>query len=90
MLICLVITLSTGCISRDETEITVRTNPNDTELVRENLPEIYPGSENTIIKVLSDEGVDWGSCIVETRNGIVDARFSTQLQILQKTLEAGL
>lgn len=77
-------------MSKSETEIKIRTNPNDTDIVREKLPEIYPDSENTSITVVSDEDVDWGSCIVETRNGIVDARFSTQLQILQKALEAGL
>jgi len=77
-------------MSKDETEITIKANPNDVEIVRENVPEIYPHSENTKINVQPDEEVDWGSCIVETRSGIVDARFSTQLQILQKALEAGL
>jgi len=77
-------------VSKDETEIKIKTNPNDAELVREKLPEVYPYNENTKIMVIPDEDVDWGSCIVETRNGIVDARFSTQLQILQKALEAGL
>jgi flagellar assembly protein FliH len=77
-------------IGRDETEIIIKANPNDTEIVRENLPEIYPYSENTKITVIPDETVDWGSCIVQTRNGVVDARFSTQLQVLQKALEAGL
>ncbi len=77
-------------LSKDETEITVRTNPNDVELVRQALPEIYPYNESTKIIVTPDEEVDWGSCIVETKNGIVDARFSTQLQILQKALEAGI
>ncbi|NLF83586.1 MAG: hypothetical protein GX568_06350 [Candidatus Gastranaerophilales bacterium] len=77
-------------MSRDEAEITIRTNPNDAEIVKENLPEIYPYNENTKITIVPDESVDWGSCIVQTRNGIVDARFSTQLQVLQKALEAGL
>lgn len=77
-------------MSKDETEITVRTNPNDVEIVKTNLPEIYPYNESTKINVQPDEEVDWGSCIVETKSGIVDARFSTQLQILQKALEAGL
>ncbi len=77
-------------ISKDETEINVRTNPNDAELVREKMPEFYPHNENTRIIITPDEEVDWGSCIVETKNGIVDARFSTQLQVLQKALEAGL
>ncbi|HSA07092.1 MAG TPA: FliH/SctL family protein [Candidatus Gastranaerophilales bacterium] len=77
-------------ISKDETEIRIKTNPNDAELVRENLPELFPYNQSTKIMVIPDESVDWGSCIVETKNGIVDAKFSTQLQVLQKALEAGL
>ena len=78
-------------ISKDETEITIKTNKNDTELVRENIPEIYPYNEGkTRIIVMTDETVDRGSCIVETRNGIIDARFSTQLKILQKALETSI
>lgn len=77
-------------ISKDESEIKIRTNSNDADIVRQKLPEIYPENENVKITVIPDEEVDWGSCIVETKNGIVDARFTTQLQILQKALEAGL
>lgn len=78
-------------LGKNETSITIRTNPADTELVRENLPELYPfGNIDTKINVVKDEEVDWGSCIVETKSGIIDAKFSTQLRILQKALEAGL
>ncbi len=77
-------------MSKDETEIKIRTNPNDVEIVKERLPDVYPENESTRIIVVSDDQVDWGSCIVETKNGIVDAKFSTQLQILQKAIEAGL
>lgn len=76
-------------VSRDETEIIVRTNPKDTKIVKENLPEIYPQNEKTTVTVIPEENVERGSCVVETRNGIVDANFSTQLQILQKALDAG-
>ncbi len=77
-------------MSKDESEIKIRTNPNDTDIVKERLPEVYPENQSTKILVVPDEEVDWGSCIVETKNGIVDARFSTQLRILQKALESGL
>lgn len=78
-------------LGKNETNITVKTNPADTDLVKENLPEIYPfGDTETKINVVKDEEVDWGSCIVETKSGIIDARFSTQIRILQKALEAGL
>lgn len=77
-------------LGRDETEIIVKSHPKDVQIVKENLPELYPYNEKTKITVLAEEGIDRGSCIVETRNGIVDAKFSTQLQILQKAIANGL
>lgn len=78
-------------LGKGETNIIIRANPADVELIQENIPELYPyGDSNTKITVIKDEEVDWGSCIVETKSGMVDAKFSTQLQILQKALEAGL
>jgi flagellar assembly protein FliH len=78
-------------IGKDETNIIIKTNPSDTELVKENLPNIFPyGNANAKIVVVNDESVEWGSCIVETNNGMIDARFSTQLKILKKAFEAGL
>jgi len=76
---------------KGETNIIIKTNPADTQLVEDNIQNLYPyGDSNTKISVIKDENVDWGSCIVETKSGVVDARFSTQLKILQKALEAGL
>ena len=78
-------------LGKGETNILIKTNPADTQLIQENIPDLYPyGDSNTKITVIKDEKVDWGSCIVETKSGIIDAKFSTQLQILQKALEAGL
>ncbi len=78
-------------ISKDETSIIIKTNSVDTQIVQENLPKIFPyGNANAKIVVVSDDNVEWGSCIVETSSGMIDARFSTQLQILKKAFEAGL
>jgi len=78
-------------LGKGETNILIRINPADAQLNQENIPDLYPyGDSNTKITVMKDEKVDWGSCIVETKSGIIDARFSTQLQILQKALEVGL
>jgi flagellar assembly protein FliH len=78
-------------IGKDETNIIIKTNPTDTNLVRDNLPKIFPyGKADAKIVVVDDESVEWGSCIVETNNGMIDARFSTQIQILRKAIEAGL
>lgn len=77
-------------LGRDEAEIIVKTHEDDVQIVQENLPEIYPGNNKTKIIVLPEDDIERGSCIVQTKNGIVDAKFSTQLQILQKALESGL
>ncbi len=78
-------------IGRDENCIIIRTNPADTKLVRENLPNIFRYADtNAKITVTDDDDVEWGSCIVETTNGLIDARFSTQLEILKKAFETSL
>jgi len=78
-------------LGKNETNIIIKTNPADADLIQNKIPDLYPyGDSNTRITVIKDETVDWGSCIVETKSGMIDARFSTQLQILQKALEAGL
>jgi len=78
-------------IGKDETNIIIKTNPSDTELVKDKLPNIFPyGHANAKIVVIDDENVEWGSCVVETNNGMIDARFSTQLKILSKAFEAEL
>ena len=78
-------------LGKGETNILIKTNPADMQLIQDNIPDLYPyGDSNTKITVMKDEKVDWGSCIVETKSGIIDAKFSTQLQILQKALEVGL
>lgn len=86
-----VITEVVKSISKDETRIIIKTHKKDTELVKKSLPEIFPYTDqSTKIIVMPDEEVDRGSCIVETKSGVIDARFSTQLQILQQALAVGL
>lgn len=76
---------------KDETNIIIKTNPSDTQLVKDNLVKLFPyNQEGARILVIDDETVDWGSCIVETSNGMIDARFSTQLELLRKAFEEGM
>lgn len=78
-------------LGKDEKNIIIKTNPADVELVKDNIPKVFPyGGSDTRIIVAGDPDVDWGSCIVETNNGMIDARFSTQLQILKKALNVSL
>lgn len=71
--------------------IVIKVNPADVNVVREHLPELYPyGDSKTSIIVIEDNSVEWGSSIVETNTGIIDARFSVQLSILKKAFEVGI
>lgn len=71
--------------------IVIKVNPADLAVVKENLPDIYPyGDSKTSISVIEEPSVAWGSCVVETNTGIIDASFTTQLQILQKAFEVGM
>lgn len=70
--------------------IIIKVNKADLNMVKQHLPEIYPYADSkTNIVVLEDSTVDWGSCIVETNTGLLDASFSTQLSILKKAFEKG-
>lgn len=78
-------------IGKDETNIIIKTNASETQLVRENIPQIYPyGNQHTKITVIEDEQIEEGCCIVETKSGMIDAKFDTQLQILMKAFKAGI
>lgn len=78
-------------IGRDEKHVIIKIHPDDADNVRMNLPNLFPSlqSEARII-VETEESIEKGSCIVETKNGLVDARFSTQLEILQNAFKERL
>ena len=78
-------------IGKDETKIIIKTNPADTMIIKENIPQLFPYADlSTKIIVIEDKEIEWGSCLVETNNGIIDARFSTQLEILIQAFQAGI
>lgn len=78
-------------VGKAENNIIIKTNPADAEIVRSNIPKIFPyGGGQVRINVIEDNDVDWGSCIVETNNGMIDAKFSTQLQIIKSAFSIGL
>ena len=63
--------------------IQVFVNPNDLKALEENTPQIeklFPAGIDIV--PLASDSVDLGSCIIETKSGQLDARFSTQLQTL--------
>jgi|GEM_PF-2499533 len=68
--------------------VQVFVNPQDLKKLEDNIVEIeklFPAGIS--IMPLSNESVDIGSCVIETKSGQLDARFSTQLMTLVKLCE---
>lgn len=75
-------------ISKEETSVKIKVNPQQVGLVKETLPEVI--SEiglDAKIKILADDTIEIGSCIVQTNNGIVDATIDTQLEIIKEAFK---
>jgi flagellar assembly protein FliH len=66
--------------------ILIKVNPDDVAVVKQQLKEDagngdFQGGE---IMVMGEPSVDSGSCILETDSGMIDASFTTQLDILYR------
>lgn len=74
-------------LSKEETKITIKINPMQADLVREELPKVLAqrGTEARI-NVVADDSVETGGCIFQTSNGIIDAGLETQIEILKEAL----
>lgn len=67
----------------DAERVQVFVNPQDLNKLEEMIPEIeklFPAGVDMV--ALANESVDLGSCMIETKSGQLDARFSTQLTTL--------
>lgn len=75
-------------ISKEESNVRIKVNPAQTNLVKESLPEIISNAGlDAKIKVSSDDTIELGSCIIQTSNGIVDATVDTQLGIIKEAFK---
>lgn len=74
--------------TKDETKITIKVNPMQADLVREELPKVLSakGTEARIT-ITADDSVETGGCVFLTSNGIIDAGLDTQLEILKEALK---
>lgn len=75
-------------ISRDESKITVKVNPSQVNLAKENIPQAM-NSMGLDIKtsIIADDTIEVGGCIIQTSNGIVDASIGTQLEIIKEAFK---
>lgn len=75
-------------LSKDETKITIRTNPSQVNMLKTEIPEQASGlGLDAKITVIPDETIMEGGCVVSTTNGVVDATIETQLAIISEALK---
>jgi len=71
----------------DRTELTVRVNPQDYDLVLEHKAELLTEKgETKKISIVRDEDISPGGCVIETLYGEVDARLETCIAEAEKLL----
>jgi len=71
-------------------EVTLRLNPKDAELLATHRGDVLEGLDKIQgILFESDPSISPGGCLVETPNGLVDARLETQLEEATRILEGG-
>lgn len=67
--------------------ILIKLNPEDLEVVSNDLKELNKSVDVSKIKFEKDEMIEKGGCLVETEIGNADARISSQLNELKRKLE---
>lgn len=67
--------------------ILIKLNPEDFEVVSNDLKELNKSVDVSKIKFEKDEMIEKGGCLVETEIGNADARISSQLSELKRKLE---
>ena len=71
-------------LGRQWQQARLRVHPDDLALVKQDLKNNPPENLKAEILVMDDPTIARGSCVVETASGLVDASFTTQLEILKK------
>lgn len=75
-------------ISKEEGRVSIKVNPSQTALIKENLQEMIASiGIDAKISLVPDDSIEIGSCIVHTHNGVVDATIETQLEIIKEALK---
>lgn len=76
-------------LGRNPKSVLVKIHPDDASNVRQFLKGDGIPNLNAEVIIMEDDGVDLGSCVVETNSGLIDASFGTQLGILRRLLSTG-
>ena len=77
---------------RDQKEVKVHVEPDSYDLVLLARGEFQSmlTDGTAILEIISDEALKPGDCVIETPNGGVDARLSTQLGLMKRAVESVL
>lgn len=75
-------------LSKEETKITLRVNPQQVALLKTELPELMSTAGlGAKVLVVPDEELMEGGCMVTTTNGVIDATIETQLSVISEALK---
>ncbi len=70
---------------KNESKITIKVAPVDTDFVKSHIPEILENTQSDgKIHVVSDINMNENNVIIETTNGVVNVSFETQLAVLKE------
>lgn len=70
----------------DREMVTVRVNPADIELMRENRERLMAMNDIDNLRLIEDQRVDRGGVVIETEAGTIDAKIATQLREARRLL----
>jgi flagellar assembly protein FliH len=69
----------------------IRVNPDSLELVREHRDDLVAAVDGVQkLEVVDDRRVDPGGCVIESRNGNIDARVGTQVREIERAISGVL
>lgn len=75
-------------LSKEETKITLRVNPTQASMLKQEVPEITVSLGLEVkIYIVSDETIMPGGCVLTTSNGVIDATIESQLAIISEVLK---
>lgn len=71
-------------LNSDAQKVEIKVNSDDVELAKKSLPELIASYGSSVrMMVTGDDTVEKGSCVIIANNGVIDANFRTQLNVLQ-------
>jgi flagellar assembly protein FliH len=76
---------------QEKESLRIRVNPDSLELVREHRDDLIASVDGVQkLEIADDRRVDPGGCIIESRNGNVDARVGTQIREIERAVTGAL